>query len=217
MEKQTIGMYLSGNPMEEYENKIKAITKNNIGTILSAVEKTEDGTYNVISGGINDGDFVKICAVISNRKNKTTKNNTQMAFLKLEDVYGSIEVLVFPKILLKFSDVLQEENIVMIEGRVSIREDEEPKLLMESATLLDLVNPEVSKKTIFIRLKEKNNEQVEKFKKIAEKFSGNTQVTLYFEDSKEYMKAPKNMSLKDDNDTISALKKEFGDGNVIIK
>lgn len=217
MEKQTIGMYLSGNPMEEYENKIKAITKNNIGTIMSAVEKTEDGTYTVVSGGINDGDFVKICAVISNRKNKTTKNNTQMAFLKLEDVYGSIEVLVFPKILTKFSDVLQEENIVMVEGRVSLREDEEPKLLMERATLLDLVNPEVCKKTIFIRLKEKTNEQVERFKKIAEKFSGDTQVTLYFEDSKEYMKAPKNMSLKYDDDTVVALNSEFGDGNVIIK
>ena len=99
MEKQTIGIYLSGNPMEEYEEKIKLIAPYNISTILNSVEKTDDGVYKAVSVGIADGQNIRICAVITNRKNKTTRNNSQMAFLKLEDSFGVVEVLVFPKIL----------------------------------------------------------------------------------------------------------------------
>lgn len=137
MEKQSTGLYFSGHPMEEYTDKIKKLTKYNISDVLTSVHKDEDGNYHAVEGGLQDGDMMIICAAIASRKNKTTRSNAQMAFLNVEDVYGSVECIVFPKVLNEFSPLLQEDNLVAIACRLSIREDEAPKILMQSVQLLD--------------------------------------------------------------------------------
>ena len=137
MEKQSTGLYFSGHPMEEYTDKIKKLTKYNISDVLTSVHKDEDGNYHAVEGGLKDGDMMIICAAIASRKNKTTRSNAQMAFLNVEDVYGSVECIVFPKVLNEFSPLLQEDNLVAIACRLSIREDEAPKILMQSVQLLD--------------------------------------------------------------------------------
>ena len=101
------------------------------------MHKDEDGNYHAVEGGLQDGDMMIICAAIASRKNKTTRSNAQMAFLNVEDVYGSVECIVFPKVLTEFSPLLQEDNLVAIACRLSIREDEAPKILMQSVQLLD--------------------------------------------------------------------------------
>ncbi len=217
MEKSSIGMYLSGNPMEKYDEKVRSITKYNIGSILASVEKSEDGSYVAVDGGISDNDYVKICAVVSNRKNKTTRNNTQMAFLKLEDLYGTIEALVFPKILTRFSGVLQEENIILAEGRVNLREDEEPKLLLEKAELLDLVNPPEQLKTLYIKFETKTPEIISEYSEIAKKYTGKNPVCLYFENTKERLSAPDSLKINAHAEAIKVLKEHFGDKNVVLK
>ena len=217
MEKQSIGMYLSGNPMEKYDEKIKLITKHNIGTVLSSVAKDENGNFVEVAGGLKDGDFVKIGAVITNRKNKITRSNTQMAFLKLEDAYGTIEALVFPKILTKFSKDLQEENIILAEGRLSIREDEEPKLLLESAQLLDLINPPEKLKTVYIKITSRTKEVLLAYNEIAKNYSGKTPVCLYFEDTNERLYAPDNLKITPTDEALKALGDRFGKNNVILK
>ena len=111
MEKQSTGLYFSGHPMEEYTDKIKKLTKYNISDVLTSVHKDEDGNYHAIEGGLKDGDMMIICAAIASRKNKTTRSNAQMAFLNVEDVYGSVECIVFPKVLNEFSPLLQEDNV----------------------------------------------------------------------------------------------------------
>ena len=103
MEKQSTGLYFSGHPMEEYTDKIKKLTKYNISDVLTSVHKDEDGNYHAVEGGLQDGDMMIICAAIASRKNKTTRSNAQMAFLNVEDVYGSVECIVFPKVLNEFS------------------------------------------------------------------------------------------------------------------
>lgn len=112
MEKQSTGLYFSGHPMEEYTDKIKKLTKYNISDVLTSVHKDEDGNYHAVEGGLQDGDMMIICAAIASRKNKTTRSNAQMAFLNVEDVYGSVECIVFPKVLNEFSPLLQEDNLV---------------------------------------------------------------------------------------------------------
>ena len=94
MEKQSTGLYFSGHPMEEYTDKIKKLTKYNISDVLTSVHKDEDGNYHAVEGGLQDGDMMIICAAIASRKNKTTRSNAQMAFLNVEDVYGSVECIV---------------------------------------------------------------------------------------------------------------------------
>ncbi len=101
------------------------------------MHKDEDGNYHAVEGGLQDGDMMIICAAIASRKKKTTRSNAQMAFLNVEDVYGSVECIVFPKVLNEFSPLLQEDNLVAIACRLSIREDEAPKILMQSVQLLD--------------------------------------------------------------------------------
>ncbi len=217
MEKQSIGMYLSGNPMEEYSEKIKLLTKHNILSVLSSVEKSDDNVFTSVEGGLKDGENVRICAVISNRKNKTTRSNTQMAFLKVEDAYGAIEVLVFPKILTQFSGVLQEENIVMLDAKVSLREDEEPKLLLEKAVLLDMVNPPQKQQVLYIKLSERTQEVLNLYKTSISDFKGNTPVCLYFEKTGERLMAPEDMRINPTVDAINALKQCFGEKNVVLK
>lgn len=217
MEKQSIGMYLSGNPMQEYEGKVKLLTKHNIQSVLSSVEKNEDNVYVPVDGGLKDGENVRICAVISNRKNKITRSNTQMAFLKIEDAFGAIEVLVFPKILSQFSSILQEENIVMLDAKVSIREDEEPKLLLEKAVLLDMVNPEQKEQVLYIKFAERTNESLNLYKEKSASYKGNTPVCLYFEKSGERLMAPQDMRINPTKEAINALIECFGDKNVVLK
>ena len=217
MEKQSIGMYLSGNPMQEYEEKVKLLTKHNIQSVLSSVEKNEDNVYVSVDGGLKDGENVRICAVISNRKNKITRSNTQMAFLKIEDAFGTIEVLVFPKILSQYSSILQEENIVMLDAKVSIHEDEEPKLLLEKAVLLDMVNPEPKEQVLYIKFAERTNEILTLYKEKAALYKGNTPVCLYFEKSGERLMAPQDMRINPTKEAIDDLIECFGDKNVVLK
>lgn len=217
MEKQTIGMYLSGNPMEEYEEKIKLITPYRITNILSSVEKDSDGSFIPVAGGLADGQSIRICAVISNRKNKTTRSNSQMAFIKLEDGTGTVEAIVFPKVLTAMSSILQEENIIVADGKISIRDDEEPKLLLEKAVLLDSVNPPPKGDLVYIRLPKRDSGYLSKFKEAAEAHPGNTPVCLYFEAEKQKLMAPKNLYIDSSESTILALKSTFGDKNIVKK
>lgn len=209
MEKQTIGMYLSGHPMEEYLEKTEKISGYNIGKIINAVEKDEDGNVKIINQNITDGMFIKLCGIISARKNKTTRNNSQMAFITLEDIYGSLEVLVFPKILIEYSHILQEENLVVIEGKLSIREDEEPKLLCERVILLE--NIENPPKTVYIKILNKDNSEILKLKEHAKRFSGSVNVCLYIESTKERFNVPENMRVSGTKECIKDLKGLFGD------
>ncbi len=208
MEKQTIGMYLSGHPMEEYMEKIRSITKYNIGTVLSAVEKDEDGNVNIINDNIYDGMFIRLGGIISARKNKTTRNNAQMAFITVEDIYGSMEVLVFPKILTQFSYILQEENIVVIEGKISIREDEEPKLLCETVKPLESIGD--TPKTIFIKIPQKDAASANSLKECSKKYPGGVNVCLYVEATKERFSVPANMRVSGTLECINDLKSIFG-------
>ena len=216
-ERQSTGMYLSGNPMEEYSDKLKKITDNNIGTILKSVEKDDEGNYVAVNGGIKDNETVKIGAVITNRKNKITRSNTQMAFLRIEDEHGEMEAIVFPKVLSRYSQILVEENILLFEGRVSFREDEEPKILIENAQILDNVKIKEAEKTVYIRFSKKEATVIAKYGEIAKEFSGTTPVCLYFEDTKERLTAPDNLKITASDEAISKLKESFGMDNVVIK
>lgn len=211
MEKETIGRYLSGHPMEEYAKRVKKISKYNIGDVMSAVERDEDGSYRLISSEISDGQTVKLCGVIASRKNKTTKNNTQMAFVGLEDMYASIEVIVFPKILTQYSYLLIEDEIVMIEGKLSFREDEEPKLLCEKVFPLDEapVNEH-----LFIRIETYDSDKIEKIKSAAEKMHGNTPLCIYINDTKKKLMASNKFWISGSEENINELKSLFGAENV---
>ncbi len=220
MEKDSIGMYFSGHPMEEYTEKAKKLTKYTILDILESVHRDEDGAYRAAEGAVKDGDNVVICAAIASRKNKTTRANAQMAFIGLEDATGSIECLVFPKVLSGCSAKLQENNIVAVRGRVSIREDEEPKLLAETVELMEeaLENSKAkTPKRLYIKLPSRTEENLRLARESLAPFQGDMQVCLFFTDTKKMAIAPRSLWFNNTPSSLSELGKIFGEENVKIK
>lgn len=218
MEKQSTGMYFSGHPMEEYTDKIKKLTKYNIGDVLSSVHRDEDGNYHAVEGGISDGDMIVICAAIASRKNKTTRANAQMAFLSLEDVYGMVECIVFPKVLTEYSPILQEDNLVAISCRLSVREDEEPKLLMQTAQPID--EALVSKKEpqrLYIQLFERNDDNLKLVEESLAPYQGDMEVRLFFSDTKKMASVPRRLYFNGTPSALEDLRDIFGEENVKIK
>lgn len=214
MEKETIGIYLSGHPTDGYTAKIKAVTRYTINDINSSVEYNEEtNSYKHVDGGINDGDKITVCGVIAHRKNRTTRSNSQMAILTLEDRFGSVEVLVFPRQLTSLSHRLQEETTVAITGTVNISDDEPPKMICEGVTLMD----EISLRKVYIRLDEKNPSVIQKLGAITSRHRGNTPVILYFSDTKQYLTAPDSMKINESREAIDELKAVFGSESVVEK
>lgn len=218
MEKQSTGLYFSGHPMEEYTDKIKKLTKYNISDVLTSVHKDEDGNYHAVEGGLKDGDMMIICAAIASRKNKTTRSNVQMAFLNVEDVYGSVECIVFPKVLNEFSPLLQEDNLVAIACRLSIREDEAPKILMQSVQLLDeALMAKKEPKRLYIQLETRNDENLKNVEKYLSPYQGDMEVRLFFKDTRKMSSVPRRLWFNGTENAIYDLKNIFGEDNVKIK
>ena len=134
MEKEMLGIYVSGHPLEKIREQIIAST--NISS-LQMKEIDEQNSQENENGGLQsqarskfiDGQEVKIAGIITSVKKKYTKNNKIMVFLSIEDLYGTAEIIVFEPTYLKAQDILVEENIVMIDGRLSIREDDNTKIV----------------------------------------------------------------------------------------
>ena len=127
MEKEMLGIYISGHPLEKYRKLIQQQT--NISTLdinqveeQNSTENTEQG-YNTITK-FKDGQQIRYAGIITSIKKKYTKNNKIMAFVTIEDLYGSVEIIVFESAYMKSKDSLIEENIVIVDGRLSIREDD---------------------------------------------------------------------------------------------
>ena len=116
-EKDMLGLYISGHPLDSYLEDIEHYS--NVRSI--DLEISEEGTVN---GTIQDGQSIHFIAVVNSIRNKITKNNDIMAFVTLEDLYGEIQVIVFPKTYVQYKPIIYEDNIVKVEGRLNVKEDE---------------------------------------------------------------------------------------------
>lgn len=140
-EKEMLGIYLSGHPLENIKDEIKKQTNISSKDIILIDNKSLNSEE--IEGNIGDytgiekykdGQDVKIAGIISSIKKKYTKTNKIMAFVTIEDLYGQVEVLTFENTYLKAKDVLEEENIVLIKGRLSIRDEEKTIIIANEIT-----------------------------------------------------------------------------------
>ena len=133
MEKEMLGIYISGQPLEklrvqiERETNVNSLKLKELANLQSTV--LDEGEFIARKNEYKDGQFVKYAGIITSVKKKYTKNNTIMAFVTVEDLYGTVEIIVFENCYQDSSKYLVEESIVMVEGRLSIREDDEPKIV----------------------------------------------------------------------------------------
>ncbi len=213
-EKEVSGMYLSGHPMTKYRNiseKLKC-------AVISDILDSETTKY-------KDNDRVLILCLVSSVKKKITKNDSTMAFLTLEDTTGSIESIVFPKKLMEKPSIFFEGNILLIHGRISMREDEDTKIICEAvemcpseSSLTDIkpVNTERKKaKGLFLRFDTSDSPQIDYCKKLLTIFDGNTTLYFYFNDKNEYKRNPIMQGIDVNNVLLRELRKILGDSNVI--
>ena len=204
-EKEVLGIYVSGHPLEEYEQTWKKhITRTTADFSLDE----ETGQMNV-----KDQERAVIGGMISEKKIKYTKNDKVMAFLTLEDLVGSVEVVVFPKVYEQESAKLVEEGKVFIRGRVSLEEDRDGKLICESVEAFDEV-----RKTLWLRFPTKQAYETAEdgLLQLLSSSDGNDQVVIYVENPKAKKTLPPNRNVKADKALLERLSALYGEENVKV-
>lgn len=202
-EKEVIGFYISGHPLEEYET----LWKKKISATTSEFMLDEE----LGRAKIEDGRKVTVGGIIAGKTIKYTKNDKMMAFLQLEDLAGSVEVVVFPRDYEKYAAKLQEEAKVFITGRTSIEEDKDGKIILESMMTFDEVP-----KTLWVKFPSiQQYEQKERvMTSILAMSEGKDSVVIFCEAEKQMKKLPANQNVKADGQLMENLKSAFGEENI---
>ena len=216
MENEVAGMYLSGHPIDEYGDYIKSVKCDKIGEIVDRDSRM-----------YKDNDSVRVVCIVSKLKNQITKNNRMMAFVTVEDRYGSVEAIVFPEVFSKCGGVLARGNVVEIFGTVSLKEDEEPKIICNEIRTVDKSSVRHTKKTapvnnnkppkLYIRIDNLNTELYNKAFRVIDIFEGRTPVIFFLTDTNKKLIAPEKMWVSLNDVMIKELKYQLGDDNVVVK
>ena len=135
IEKEMLGIYISGHPLEKYKKLISEKTDFNSLIVQKFYNQENDDGEDIIE----DNKMVKIAGIITAVKKKYTKNNKIMAFVTIEDLYGSLEMVVFDSAYSRFSNLLYDENIILVNARVSVRSDQDLSIVVNSVSELENV------------------------------------------------------------------------------
>ncbi len=202
-EKEVLGLYISGHPLEESE----ALWKRNITRRASDFYLDEETG----AAQVRDGESATIGGLIASKTIKYTKNNQVMAFLALEDLTGSVEVIVFPKVYAAASQYLNEDARIFVRGRVSLEDEKDGKLICEQVTPFEEV-----RRKLWIRFPDRESyarAEKELFA-IVEEHGGRDEVVLYIENPKSRRILPPGQGVKADDALVALMKEKFGRDNV---
>lgn len=214
LEKEVTGMYLSGHPLGEYADLIPKLGTAKISHV--ALEEY-------------DNKQVDILCIVSARQSKATRSGDTMAFLTVEDTTGAMEVLVFPKILQRYGQLLTVGSVVVLSGRISVREEENAKLLCEKAvTIQDRLawrsgspvrKPNAGagsgkRPGLYLRIPSRQGKEMEKAQNLLEIFEGTTPVYVFFQDTQKVGLAPRSMWVFPNDVLLGQLTEILGEGNV---
>ena len=207
IEKEILGVYISGHPLDEYAD----ILKNNISS--SSLEFIPDNETNTIK--IKDKQNVVLGGIINNVSIKHTKNNKTMAFLTLEDLNGIIEVVVFPEIYSKFASYIKEEEIVLIDGAANISYDQQPKIICSK--IIPYKKLATNHSTLWLKIPKNNNTKIEDLQQIFKLNKGNTPIIIYNEEKNLKMKINQNYWIDTSDEILVKLKQLLGETCVVLK
>ena len=204
-EKEVLGVYISGHPLEEY---MSVLQKNTTADTLAFQLDEETGEVKA-----QDGDTVTLGGMISGVTRKTTKTNTTMAFLTLEDLLGTVEIIVFPRDYEKYRSVIAEDAKVLIKGRVSAEEDKAAKLICTEIISMDDLPRE-----LWIRFK--NTElffaEEEKLYGLLSGSDGKQEVVIYLEEERAVKRLPKNRSVELSGNLLEILRNTYGEEQIKV-
>lgn len=217
MEKEILGVYLSGHPLSEYEEVLEKYATTNTNEIAELRNTHEDNWK------LRDGSRVIIGGIIIKKQNKITKNNNMMAFITLEDLYGTVEGIVFPKVYDNYKDILQEDSIVLVEGTLDTSEEESAKLLINRIKELkkeEEILPPIQPKKVYIKVKDMEqykNIKRELFSLINKHKGDNTLIVYNEKDRTNLVLSGKNRVNIEDKRLKQGLIELIGEKNIVIK
>lgn len=204
-EKEVLGIYLTGHPLENYMDKMKRnTTVNNIDFVRD--EETGELT-------VRDNQHVVIGGMISNKTMKYTRNNKQMAFLEMEDLTGSVEVIVFPKDYEKYQNVLNPDGKVFIVGHVTLEDEKDGKIVCERVVPFDETGKELWLQ--FADMETYSEKQQELFEILGES-DGNDEVIIYVANIKAIKRLGANRCVNVDGQLLARLYEFLGENNVKV-
>ena len=230
LEKEMLGMYLTGHPLDEYKELIEK--NSTVSTLdLNIEESTEDiEESDEDDESIDyDGKNVSICGIFKRGKVLMTKAGKNMMFAGLEDMYGEVELVLFSNVFDRFEAVLKDDNVVKVEGRVSIKEDETTKILVSTIKLLEKNEGKQERnkeeinvqKKIYVRIpKDKldlEDRVIAYIKDLAKEQPGKTPVYIFYDGTNKLRILGSQDFLNDSNVVIEKLELAFGKENVRIK
>ena len=203
-EKEVTGSYITGHPLEEYQEElVKNVTAYTTDFMM------DDETQNVMA---LDNETYILGGLICDITHKLTKHNENMAFIKIEDLVGTVEVIVFPKVYDRFKDLLVMDKKVYVKGRAQTSEDG-GKLILERMVSFDQMPKEV---WIQFSNMEEYKEKETKLNDILWEFPGHNPVVVYVREERKAKTLPVNLSVREDEELLQELMQEFGEKNVKV-
>ena len=217
MEKETTGLYLSGHPMDGYRELARATGAVQISRIMDDFAQEEGPTR------FSDGQKVRLAGVVTSSKTKTTKKNTLMAYVMLEDGTGSMEMLCFTRVLEQYGSYLKEGQVISVSGTLSVRDEKAPQLMCDFArpltgaaqgeTAADSA-PQTDRRTLYLKMPSLDCPEMEMFKKILFLFEGGSNpVRIRLADTGKLIGTTCNLQ----DSLIREMKARLGEENVVVK
>ena len=213
MEKETTGIYISGHPMDDYRQILR-------GTRVVPIAQLMDEERHY-----QDDQIVSVAGIVQTVKMKTTRNNSMMAYVTMEDDTASIEMLAFSSVLNQYGGYLRENSPVVITGRLSLRDDKEPQIVVNRARPISdyaegRAEPQTPPRsnvprtgTLYLRLPGEQGKLFPKIRAILNMFPGDSGVVLYFADTKQ--RRGTRCALQES--MLTELKNVLGEENVVLK
>lgn len=204
-EKDVLGIYVSGHPLESYSKLWdKIITAKTFDFYLD-----EDTGETIVKDGAKE----TIGGMVVSKKMKYTKRNEAMAFITVEDLFGIVEVIVFPKVYKTASALLDEDKKVLITGRVSLEDNMDGKLIAESVTSMDMIP-----KNFWLQFEDEAQykEKYGQIEEILKLSDGKDNVVIYIRDTKKVIRLPRNMSVNADSFLTEQIGKIISEDNIRI-
>ncbi len=213
MEKEVTGMYLSGHPMAAYAGLYQTGGYARMDEILQSAGDQEAGRY-------QDGQWVTVLGMVVGVRKKATKNNTQMAFVSLEDMYGALTVLLFSQALEQYGNLLYEGAVVEVAGKLSFTENKEPELVCNAMsvpadpTSLGAPAEKPVRPGLYLRFSSKEDPRYRKALQYIAIFDGVSDLYVSFQDTGKLLRAPAKYRVDVNRPLLRALEALLGEKNV---
>lgn len=204
-EKEVLGIYVSGHPLEAFEGLLK---KNTTATTLDFAIDEETNEVKV-----TDGEYEVVGGMVVSKTLKTTKTNNVMAFITIEDLFGTLEIIIFPRDYEKYKYRIDVDEKVLIKGKVAMEEDKPAKLICTEVIPFSEIPKEV-----WIRFSDKNNfmESEQSLYEILGDYDGIDSVVVYCENEKAIKRLPKSKNIKVNSEVLSRLSEKFSKESIRV-